>query len=89
MGILKKVVHSKIDVFVKFATFSSYGGLFATFFSLSLWGAFSTMWGPFYYFFLHGDWWGPFLNLTLRKFLRAPMKLMKQIVIASKINIKI
>ena len=35
-----------------FATFSSYGGLFATFFSF--WGPFHHVWGHFRYFLVHG-----------------------------------
>ena len=49
--------------------FGYIGGLFATF---SHFGGFFTMWGPFYYFLLHGG--GLFWGLRpLRKFLRAPM----------------
>ena len=61
-----------------FATFSSCGSLFTTFFSL--WGVFFTMWGPYRQFFLHV---GGLLSLweglssacppPLPKFLRVPI----------------
>ena len=45
-----------------FATFSSYGRLFATFFSFL--GTFSPCGGLFATFYLFTSWWGPFFGLA-------------------------